>query len=179
MASYGYIQLFLFGLLCIGAASAESSTCTTPRALSGLDINKVYGDWFLEKRYGPDNMTLDKSLCVALSIKKINETTLEAALQIGNDTSGGTFTIENPENSGTWRDGDHTFKVIYLSADASVMEIAKCIENQTAPGLLLLSKHLPISPEKKAEVLHAEEIAGVTEHIHYFKWESEATCPSA
>ncbi|XP_067004792.2 uncharacterized protein [Anabrus simplex] len=181
MASYGYVQLFLFGLLCIGAASAENSTCTTPRALSGLNINKVYGDWFLGKWYGPNNMTLGKSLCLGTRMKKFNETTFEAILDVHNETAAQTFTIENSENAGTWLDvgADNTVQVIYLSADVSVMELAYCTKNETEHGLILLSKQLPISPEKKAEVLHAEEIAGVSEHIHFFKWESEATCPSA
>ncbi|XP_067004787.2 uncharacterized protein [Anabrus simplex] len=181
MASYGYVQLFLFGLLCIGAASVGISACPTIRALSDLDINKLYGDWFVGKIVGLGNYEEDKSRCFGSSITKINETTL----QFGVDDSGPeTYTIESSENAGTWRDVDikslvPVMDVIYLSADRSTMELAFCIKNQTAPGLLLLSKQLPLSSEKKAELLHAEEIAGVQESIYSFKWESEATCPSA
>ncbi|XP_067004789.2 uncharacterized protein [Anabrus simplex] len=176
MASNGYVQLFLFGLLWIGAASAEISTCVTPPGISGHDINKVYGDWFVGRICGPNNIKLDKSACLGISIKKINETTLEIETPAKLPS-----TIDISENAGTWRfvDENRTSQVIYLSEDGSAMELAFCINNQTIPGLILISRQLPLSPEKKAEVLHAEEIAGVPEHNHLFKWESEATCQSA
>ncbi|XP_067004788.2 uncharacterized protein [Anabrus simplex] len=179
MASYDYVQLFLFGLLCIGAASAETSSPTI-RALTDFDINKVYGDWFLGKMCGPDNNTLDKSACFRMSIKKINETNLQIVITTTPPERPETINIDISENAGTWRyvDGNRISQVIYLSEDGSAMELATGIKDQTVPGLLLLSKQLPLSPEKKAEVLHAEEIAGVPEHIHFSKWESEATCPS-
>ncbi|XP_067004300.2 uncharacterized protein [Anabrus simplex] len=177
MASHGYVQLFLFGLLCIGAASAESSTCTLPRGPSGLDINKVYGDWFVGHIHGPANYTVDKHRCLGSSIKKINETALQIELDV---TASNTLTIENSENPGAWHDLDEDsgVQVIYLSADGSAMELAFCIKNQTAPGLLLLSKQLPLSSGIRAEIVHAEETAGVGENINFFTWDSEATCPS-
>ncbi|XP_067004800.2 uncharacterized protein [Anabrus simplex] len=181
MAPYGYVQLFLFGVLCIGAVIAENATCTNPRALNDIDMDKVYGDWFVGKWYGPFNFTYDRSRCFSLNITKVNETTFEMIMETPSTPSSKIFTIEDSENAGIWFDVDihRTVQVIYQSADGTAMALAFCVENETDPALTLLSKQVPVSPEKIAEFLHAQETAGMLGHNHRFKWDSGATCPSA
>ncbi|XP_067003852.1 uncharacterized protein [Anabrus simplex] len=181
MSPYGYVQFFLLGLLCTGAVSAETATCTNPRAQSNIDMNQVYGDWFLGKAHGPATLTEDKSQCYTITLTKFNETTLEITSTYPGQTLRKVFTIENSENPGTWQAAgeERTVQVIYLSTDFTIMAIAGCIPNHAEPVCILISKQLPISSEKIEEVLHAVEHAGMSGHHHHFTWESEATCPSA
>ncbi|XP_067004802.2 uncharacterized protein [Anabrus simplex] len=176
MALHCHAQLFLFGVLCIGAVIAENVTCTDPQALSDIDLDKVYGDWFVGKAHGPVRFTNDRSHCYITSFIKINGTTLEATAEMDGVTTSRIFTTEN---AGTWQDTfvDRSIQVIYLSADGTTLALAFCVPSYAEPGLLLLSKVLPISPDKIAEVNQAKEIAGVSVHDHRFKWDSEATCP--
>ncbi|XP_067004786.2 uncharacterized protein [Anabrus simplex] len=175
-----YIQLFLCSLLCSGAISAENATCTNPRAQSNVDMNQVYSDWFVGQVNMPANATLPKTRCFTVSVKKMNESTLEVSMKIHEEIRRHVFSIGNAENAGTWQDinEDRTVQVIYLSADGTTMALACCVENRVEPLCILMSKQLPISSGKKEEVLQAVENAGITGSHCQFTWISEATCPS-
>ncbi|XP_068084059.1 uncharacterized protein [Anabrus simplex] len=178
MSPYGYVQLFLFGLLCTGAVSAETANCSYLQAQSNIDMNQVYGDWFLGKAKNSANLT--KSQCFPISIKKSDETTFDVTANYSEFILHQRYTIKSTENAGTWQaaDGDRSELVIFLSTDGSIMALANCVPNPAEFGYILLSKHLPITSEKIEEFRLAVENAGISGQ-HLFTWESEAVCPSA
>ncbi|XP_067004784.2 uncharacterized protein [Anabrus simplex] len=180
MSSYGYVQLFLLGLLCTGAISAATATCTIPQGESNIDVNQVYGDWFLGESHGVVDFEEDRSHCHTISLRKINENTLEFTATFSGRALSKNFTKGTAENAAIWKtEGeDRSGRFIYLSTDGTALALVICIPSQTEPISLLVSKQLPISSEKKGEFHLAVEQAGLSGH-DTSTWESGATCPSA
>ncbi|XP_067004704.2 uncharacterized protein [Anabrus simplex] len=178
MSQCSYVQLFLLGLLCTGALSAPTATCTEPRAQSNIDINQLYGDWFLGK--SSKEGYWNETQCYRMSVNKVDETTLEASIIYNGIKHAQTFTIVNTENAGTWQipDSNRTLQVIYLSEDRTTMALCGCEAHHAEPASILLSKQLPVSLEKTEEFRLALELAGMSGD-HQFVWESQATCSSA
>ncbi|XP_067004785.2 uncharacterized protein [Anabrus simplex] len=180
MSPYGYVQLFLFGLFCTCAVSDETETCRDPIPQTNIDMDKLYGDWFLGMTNTLIGRTLNKSQCQPQSMKKINETTFELISIYNGKTWSRVYSVENASNAGTWHyvGTNITEKVIYLSDDGTIMVMAACVPSYSEPVCNLFSKYLPFPSKVYEEVLDAMEVAGIYLPHCYFRSVSEATCPS-